>query len=247
MLDLPLSGARDTHALLSHPDSTVAVRTVPALKGPVASLAAKKKEFFCPHTLHVSRRETLSVRPFSLLPSSPNIQQDWNFTRVGALRPGPPGLRVDATKDPTNNVYVSARRSDTDVVIVVVNRNTSSQSLTFSIPSTSVASYEKFTTSSSKSMSDDGTVEASNGSLPTTFHAQSVTTLHSRVDTGDPPSAGCRWHGWGSNGWCARYGWGPATAPGQTTTPRPGACGRSARADVAARRRKPDQRGSAES
>jgi glucuronoarabinoxylan endo-1,4-beta-xylanase len=92
------------------------------------------------------------------------------------VRPG--FYRVDATKSPTSGVYVSAYRSDTDVVVVVVNTSTSSKSLTLTINGTSISSYDRFTTSSSKSLANEGQVSVSSSSLSLTLDAQSVTTLH---------------------------------------------------------------------
>ncbi len=92
-------------------------------------------------------------------------------------------VRVEATADPANGVYVSAYRSNADVVAVVVNTNSSSQSLTFSIPGANVPSYEQYTTSSGKSLSNDGTITASGDSFTVSVDGQSVITLHG---TGEP-------------------------------------------------------------
>lgn len=90
-----------------------------------------------------------------------------------------PGFhRVDATASPASNVLLSAYKSDTDVVIVMVNNNTSSASLTISVNGSTIGSYDKFTTSSSKSLANDGKLTAANGSISVTLDAQSVTTLH---------------------------------------------------------------------
>jgi glucuronoarabinoxylan endo-1,4-beta-xylanase len=86
--------------------------------------------------------------------------------------------RVKVPKKPSNGLFVSAYKSDTDVVIVVVNENNSQQSLTFSVAGRTVDSFEKYTTSGSKNMSSDGTVTSSNGSFEVSFDGQSATTLH---------------------------------------------------------------------
>jgi glucuronoarabinoxylan endo-1,4-beta-xylanase len=105
------------------------------------------------------------------------------------IRPG--FYRVDATDTPTAGVYASAYKSDTDVVIVVVNTNTSSKSLTVTVNGSSISSYAKYTTSSSKSLANDGNVAASNGSLSLSLDASSVTTLHGTgVSTGSGASGG---------------------------------------------------------
>jgi glucuronoarabinoxylan endo-1,4-beta-xylanase len=92
------------------------------------------------------------------------------------IRPG--FYRVDATASPSSGVYLSAYKSNTDVVVVVVNTNSSTSSLNVTINGSTISSYDRFTTSSSKSLSNDGKVTASNGSLTLSLDAQSVTTLH---------------------------------------------------------------------
>lgn len=92
------------------------------------------------------------------------------------IRPG--YYRVDATASPSSGVYLSAYKGDTDVVVVVVNTNSSALSLNLTINGSSITSYDRFTTSSSKSLAKDGKVTASNGALTISLDAQSVTTLH---------------------------------------------------------------------
>ena len=91
------------------------------------------------------------------------------------VRPG--FYRVDATASPTSGVFLSAYKSDTDVVVVVVNTNTTAASVNVSISGSSITSYDRFTTSATKSLTNDGKVTASNGSLAVSLDAQSVTTL----------------------------------------------------------------------
>ncbi|MGC1374576.1 MAG: glycoside hydrolase family 30 beta sandwich domain-containing protein, partial [Anaerolineales bacterium] len=91
------------------------------------------------------------------------------------VRPG--AVRVDATKNPTTNVYVSAYKSGQNAVVVVVNRNTSAQSATLSINGGTVSSLTKYTTSGSKSVANDGTVSSSGGSFTLNLDASSVTTF----------------------------------------------------------------------
>jgi glucuronoarabinoxylan endo-1,4-beta-xylanase len=92
------------------------------------------------------------------------------------IRPG--FYRVDATAAPTSGVALSAYKSDTDVVLVAVNTSSSTQSLTVSINGSTISSYDKFTTSSSKNLASDGKVTATNGSLTVSLDGSSVTTLH---------------------------------------------------------------------
>nr|AQQ75134.1 GH30 Xylanase [uncultured bacterium]AWD75442.1 xylanase [uncultured bacterium] len=91
------------------------------------------------------------------------------------VRPG--YVRVDATKNPTTNVYVSAYTNNQNVVVVVVNRNTSAQSVTLSISGGTVSSLTKYTTSGSKSVANDGTVSNSGGTFTLNLDASSATTF----------------------------------------------------------------------
>jgi glucuronoarabinoxylan endo-1,4-beta-xylanase len=88
-----------------------------------------------------------------------------------------PGFkRVEATKSPASNVYVSAYKAGDQVVIVVINKNTSSKSLTFSIAGTKVTAFAQYTTSSNKSLANSGNISVESGSFSATIDAQSVST-----------------------------------------------------------------------
>jgi len=100
------------------------------------------------------------------------------------VRPG--SYRVDATASPGTGLSLSAYKSATSVVINVVNTGSAS-TLAISIPGSTIASFTKYTTSSSKSLASDGAVTASNGSLSVSLDASSVTSL---VGSGSSPPAG---------------------------------------------------------
>jgi len=91
------------------------------------------------------------------------------------VRPG--FTRVNATTSSTPNIYVTAYKNDTNVVIVAVNRNSSSSILEFSLQNDTVNSFTKYTTSASKNMNNDGMITVSEGSFSTTLDAQSITTF----------------------------------------------------------------------
>ena len=90
------------------------------------------------------------------------------------VRPG--FKRVDATKSPATNVYVSAYKGGDQIVIVAVNTNTSSKSLTFSLAGAKVTEFTQYTTSSSKNLANGGTISVSGSGFSATIDAQSVTT-----------------------------------------------------------------------
>ena len=91
------------------------------------------------------------------------------------VRPG--FVRVDATKSPVANVFVSAYKKDNDVVIVVVNKTNSTQTLTLSVPGTKVTKWEPYTTSATKNISKGNTINSSN-SFQVILDAASVTTFN---------------------------------------------------------------------
>jgi glucuronoarabinoxylan endo-1,4-beta-xylanase len=90
-------------------------------------------------------------------------------------RPG--YVRIDATKKPMADVYVSAYKGKDSLVIVAVNKSSSSKTIELSIPNTTAKSFTKFTTSGSKNLSNDGTIPVNNGSCSVPLDAQSMTTL----------------------------------------------------------------------
>lgn len=90
------------------------------------------------------------------------------------IRPG--FIRVDATKNPATNVYVSAYKAGDQIVIVCVNKNTTSTTLNISIPGTKVSSFTQYTTSSSKNLNNEGCKTLSNGIFIASVAAQCVTT-----------------------------------------------------------------------
>jgi len=92
------------------------------------------------------------------------------------VRPG--YVRVDATKTPETNVYVSAYKGTNKVVIVAVNKKTSTSSMDFTINGATVSNVESWRTSSSENMvKAAGTIAVSNGKFSATLPAQSVTTF----------------------------------------------------------------------
>ncbi len=90
------------------------------------------------------------------------------------VRPG--FVRVDATKQPVTNVFVSAYKKGNDVVIVAVNKTTSAKTITLSIPGAQVTSWDQYTTSASKNIAKGSTINAST-SFQVTLDAASVTTF----------------------------------------------------------------------
>lgn len=90
------------------------------------------------------------------------------------VRPG--YVRVDATKQPITNVFVSAYKKGNDVAIVVVNKTTSTKTLTITVPNTKVTTWERYTTSASKNLVKGTNVTGS--SFQVTLDAASVTTFN---------------------------------------------------------------------
>ena len=100
------------------------------------------------------------------------------------IRPG--YVRVDATKNPTSDVYISAYKKDDDVVVVAVNRGTSPKTITISVPGTKVTSWEKYVTSGSKNLAQETDINAPSGSFQITLDASSVTSFVGKATPGIP-------------------------------------------------------------
>ena len=122
-------------------------------------------------------------------PDGTVTKRGWCMAQFSKLiRPG--FYRVDATATPAAGVYLSAYKSATDIVIVAVNTNSSTQPLDISINGSGISSYDRYTTSATKSYANDGTVTATNGALTITLDAQSVTSLHGVGAAADAGSDG---------------------------------------------------------
>ncbi|MBN2037028.1 MAG: glucuronoxylanase [Chitinispirillaceae bacterium] len=98
------------------------------------------------------------------------------------IRPG--YTRVDVPASPATNVDVTAYKNGADVVVVVLNRNTASRSQQFTLQGGSAASFTKYTTSASKNVTNDGTVNVTGGSFTVQLDASSITTLVGTGTTG---------------------------------------------------------------
>lgn len=97
------------------------------------------------------------------------------------IRPG--FVRISATPVPATNLNVTAYKSDTSVVVVVVNKNTIAKTISFSLQNTEITSLNKFTTSETKNVKNEGSVTYSGSTFSAAVDAQSVTTFVSKFGT----------------------------------------------------------------
>lgn len=113
------------------------------------------------------------------------LGDDGNITKRGYVmsqfskfvRPG--YTRVGVLPSTTSNVDISAYKTDSTLVIVAVNRNTSETVLDFEIQNGIVDSLTKYTTSGTKNIENGGKIGVTGGSLSTSLDAQSITTFTS--------------------------------------------------------------------
>lgn len=98
------------------------------------------------------------------------------------VRPG--CTRVDAITNSAPNVDVTAYKTDSSVVIVVINRNTTPFDLDFTIQNGTEYIFTKFTTSESKNVLNEGVDTTSGGAFTTTLDASSITTFTTIPDNG---------------------------------------------------------------
>ncbi|MBN2806827.1 MAG: T9SS type A sorting domain-containing protein [Prolixibacteraceae bacterium] len=101
------------------------------------------------------------------------------------IRPG--AYRVAGNFKPTSGVSATAFQNDSSVVLVLVNNNKVPVTLYFSLQNLSVQAEKmtRFTTSASKKMVNDGSLDLNNGTFTVSIDAMSITTF-----TTDPSQGG---------------------------------------------------------
>jgi glucuronoarabinoxylan endo-1,4-beta-xylanase len=123
------------------------------------------------------------------------MREDGQISKRGAImaqfarfvRPG--YVRIDATANPASNVYVSAYRGGDTVVIVAVNKNTSSVSQQFTLANTTASgSVSSWLTDGSRNVAAQNALSMSNGALTVSLPAQSVMTFVTSVSGTSSPS-----------------------------------------------------------
>ena len=111
------------------------------------------------------------------------IDDDSNITKRGYvisqfarfIRPG--FTRVSATDNPQTDVYVSAYKSGTKMVIVAINHASPAIEQTFTIQNGTVAAFTLYVTSRTKNCLQEGDITVSNSSFTATLDGESVTTF----------------------------------------------------------------------
>ncbi|WP_433090141.1 cellulose binding domain-containing protein [Dactylosporangium sp. CA-052675] len=112
------------------------------------------------------------------------MREDGQISKRGAMmahfarfvRPG--YVRIDATANPASNVFVSAYRSGNTVVIVAVNKNTSSVTQQFTLAGTAASGgVSNWLTDASRNVAPQSALTMTNGSITVTLPARSVTTF----------------------------------------------------------------------
>ncbi|WP_104993154.1 RICIN domain-containing protein, partial [Clostridium acetobutylicum] len=101
------------------------------------------------------------------------------------VRPG--YVRVDATKNPVGNVYVSAYTGNNKVVIVAINKGTYPVNQSFNIQNSTVSNVSSWVTSGTLNMAKtNSNINAANGRFNASLPAQSVTTFVADLNSTKP-------------------------------------------------------------
>nr|AGS54340.1 endo-1,4-beta-xylanase A precursor [uncultured bacterium contig00190] len=113
------------------------------------------------------------------------LKEDGNISKRGYMmahfskfvRPG--AVRIDATKTPETDVYVSAYKSSgaDSLIIVAVNKKTSAVSQVFNISNGTVSKVESWRTTGTQNMAKQTDIDVTSGSFTASLPAQSVTTF----------------------------------------------------------------------
>ncbi|OMC67678.1 glycosyl hydrolase [Paenibacillus sp. FSL H7-0326] len=106
------------------------------------------------------------------------------------VRPG--YYRVDATKNPDTNTFVSAYKGDNKVVIVAINRGTSAASQRFVLQNGNASTVSSWVTDSSRNLASGTPITVSGGAFTAQLPAQSVTTFVASISGsgGNNPGSG---------------------------------------------------------
>ena len=96
-----------------------------------------------------------------------------NFARF--VRPG--FFRIDATENPQENVFITAYKDDSKIVIVVVNNNLSSVEQTFELENGTTGKFIPYVTSETKNCKQESDITVSNGIFASTLDGSSITTF----------------------------------------------------------------------
>ncbi|GAB3440952.1 glycoside hydrolase family 30 beta sandwich domain-containing protein [Actinophytocola sediminis] len=111
------------------------------------------------------------------------MREDGQISKRGAnmahfskwVRPG--YSRITATANPQSNVYISAFRSGSRIVIVSINKNTSPVDLAFTIRDTGSATAPTWLTSDSATLARHNDVTITNGAFDAQLPARSIRTF----------------------------------------------------------------------
>lgn len=95
------------------------------------------------------------------------------------VRPG--YYRVDATKNPDTNTFVSAYKGDNKAVIVAINRGTSAVSQKFVLQNGNASTVSSWVTDSSRNLASGAPITVSGGAFTAQLPAQSVTTFVANI------------------------------------------------------------------
>ncbi|WP_337031346.1 carbohydrate-binding protein [Paenibacillus illinoisensis] len=98
------------------------------------------------------------------------------------VRPG--YYRVDATKNPDTNTFVSAYKGDNKAVIVAINRGTSAVSQKFVLQNGNASVVSSWVTDSSRNLASGAPITVSGGAFTAQLPAQSVTTFVANITGG---------------------------------------------------------------
>lgn len=110
-----------------------------------------------------------------IIGATPNVTGYTLGQFANFIRPG--YVMVDATFNPSPEVFVTAYIGSGTLVVVAVNTNTVSASQTFSISGMSVSSMIPTVTSSNLSMAQEPSIPVTGGNFTATLPAQSTTTF----------------------------------------------------------------------
>lgn len=122
------------------------------------------------------------------------IDESGNITKRGYImshfskfvRPG--YIRVDATYSPASGLYITAYKSGTTLVIVAINKSSSSRNVTFNFSGSQATNFTKYETTGSANVANRGAVSGG-ASMTNTLASNSANTFVGTIGSTCTPTA----------------------------------------------------------
>jgi hypothetical protein len=96
----------------------------------------------------------------------------------------PDALRVETTVTAATNVFATAYKTDTSMMVIAINNNNVGKEIIFTINNADYTEFTQFTTSETKSMVNMGSITTNSGTFSLTLEPYSISTFTTSAKAG---------------------------------------------------------------